>query len=140
MITVDAINDAWGWTGLHAVAVLGDNPFGNLLVQDDEGRTWQLRPQDLACEPVARNDADLAALAYNQSFLAEWYMPEMVDLAQATLGPLVDDRRYCLKIPRTLGGEFQRENLAMVPLAELIRFAGEGAQQFDGLVEFRMPS
>ena len=61
-------------------------------------------------------------------------------MVYATLGPLVDDRRYCLKIPRTLGGEFQRENLAMAPLADLIRFAGEGAQQFDGLVEFRMLS
>jgi hypothetical protein len=31
-----------------------------------------------------------------------------------------------------LGGHYGRDNLAMVPLHALIRFAGEGAQQFDG--------
>jgi hypothetical protein len=140
MITVDDINDAWGWVGLNCVAVLGANPFGNLLLLDDEGRYWRLRPQDLLCEPVASNAAGLAALSYNQAFLDEWYMPEMVNLAEATLGPLVEDRKYCLKIPRSLGGGFQRENLAMVPLSELIRFAGEGAQQFEGLPRFGMAS
>lgn len=133
MITVDDINDAWGWCGLHAVAVLGANPFGNLLLRDEEGRYWRLRPQDLMCEPVASNQAALSALAYNQAFLDEWYMPDNVHLAEATLGPLVGDCKYCLKIPRSLGGTYQRDNLAMVPLPQLIRFAGEGAQQFDGL-------
>ena len=132
MITVDDINESWGWCGLNAVAVLGENPFGNLLLLDDEGRCWRLRPQDLVCEPVASNHAELTALAYNQAFLATWYMPELVRLAEATLGPLVDDRKYCLKIPHSLGGEYQRDNFAMVPLPELIRFAGESAQQFDG--------
>jgi hypothetical protein len=140
MITVDDINDAWGWVGLNCVAVLGANPFGNLLLRDDEGRYWRLRPQDLLCEPVASNAADLSALSYNQAFLDEWYMPDMVNLAEATLGPLVEDRKYCLKIPRSLGGGFQSENLAMVPLSELIRFAGEGAQQFDGLPRLGMAS
>ena len=134
MITMDDINDAWGWCGLNAVAVLGENPFGNLLLRDDEGRYWRLRPQDLLCEPVASNQAELTALAYNQAFLDAWYMPELVQLAETTLGPLVDDRKYCLKIPRSLGGEYQRENLATAPLPALIRFAGEGAQQFDGFI------
>ena len=82
---------------------------------------------------MASSAADLAALSYNQAFLDDWYMPAMVDLAEAALGPLFDDRSYCLKIPRSLGGDFQRDNLAMAPLAQLIRFAGEGAQQFDGV-------
>lgn len=140
MIRVEDINDAWGWCGLNAVAVLGANSFGNLMLLDDEGRYWRLRPQDLRCEPVASSRAALAALSYNQAFLDDWYMPEMVDLAEATLGPLADDCTYCLKIPRSLGGDFQRDNLAMVPLAQLIRFAGEGAQQFDGLPGWGMAS
>lgn len=140
MITVEDINDAWGWCGLHAIAVLGANAFGNLMLLDDEGRYWRLRPQDLRCEPVANSRADLAALSYNQAFLDDWYMPEMVDLAEAALGPLVDDRTYCLKIPRSLGGDFQRDNFAMAPLSQLIRFAGEGAQQFDGVQGWGMAS
>lgn len=133
MITVDDINDAWGWCGLHAVAVLGENSFGNLIVRDADGLYWRLSPPELSCAPVAADRAALDALSYNQDFLDGWYMPEHVRLAEATLGPLAAGRTYCLKIPSPLGGEYRRDNLAIVPLCELIRFAGEGAQQFDGL-------
>jgi hypothetical protein len=133
MIDVDEINEAWGWVGLNAEEVLGENAFGNLIIRDDEGRYWRLSPQDLCCEPVAEDRAALDALSYNQEFLNEWYMPEQVDLAESALGPLSAGRKYCLKIPSALGGHYRRENLATVPLAELIRFAGESAQQFEGL-------
>ena len=133
MINVDDINEAWGWVGLTAVEVLGANAFGNLIIRDDEGRYWRLRPQDLCCEPLADNRDALDALSYNQDFLNDWYMPEVVHLAEATLGPLTDDRTYCLKIPSALGGHYGRDNLAIVPLPQLIRFSGEGAQQFEAL-------
>jgi hypothetical protein len=133
MITVEDINDAWGWMGLRAVEILGANAFGNLILRDADGSYWRLRPQDLCCEPVAGNRAALDALSYNQDFLNDWYMPELVHLAESTLGPLTDDRTYCLKIPSALGGHYGSENLATVPLSELIRFSGEGAQQLDGL-------
>jgi hypothetical protein len=133
MITVDDINEAWGWVGLNAVEVLGENAFGNLIIRDDEGRYWRLAPQELCCEPVAEDRAALDALSYNQEFLDVWYMPEQVRLAESALGPLSAGRKYCLKIPSVLGGHYGRDNLATVPLSELIRFAGEGAQQFDGL-------
>ena len=133
MIHVDDINESWGWVGLKAVEVLGANAFGNLIIRDEDDHYWRLRPQDLCCEPVANSRADFDALSYNQDFLNDWYMPEVVRLAEAALGPLTDGRKYCLKIPSALGGHYGRDNLATVPLAELIRFAGEGAQQFDGL-------
>jgi hypothetical protein len=122
MITVEEINDAWGWMGLRAVEILGANAFGNLMLRDADGSYWRLRPQDLCCEPVADNRAALDALSYNQDFLNDWYMPE-----------LTDDRSYCLKIPSALGGHYGSENLAIVPLSELIRFSGEGAQHLEGL-------
>jgi hypothetical protein len=137
MITVEEINDAWGWMGLRAVEILGANAFGNLILRDADGSYWRLRPQDLCCEPVADNRAALDALSYNQDFLNDWYMPELVDLAESTLGPLTDDRTYCLKIPSALGGHYGSENLATVPLSELIRFSGEGAQHLEGLPRWR---
>jgi hypothetical protein len=57
----------------------------------------------------------------------------VVRLAESMLGPLPDGRKYCLKIPSALGGHYGGDNFATVPLSELIRFSGEGAQQFDGL-------
>lgn len=133
MITVDDINEAWGWVGLEAVEVLGENAFGNLIIRDADGVVWRLCPNELCCEPVAEDGAALAALSYNQEFLNAWYMPDEVHLAESTLGPLSAGRKYCLRIPSALGGEYGRDNLATVPLSELIRFSGEGAQQFDGL-------
>jgi hypothetical protein len=133
MILVDDINEFWGWVGLTAVEVLGANAFGNLNIRDQDGEYWRLRPQDLCCEPVASSRAALDALSYNQDFLNDWYMPEAVRLAEAALGPLPEGRKYCLRIPSALGGHYRRDNLATAPLAELIRFSGEGAQQFDGL-------
>ena len=133
MIHVDDINESWGWVGLKAVEVLGANAFGNLIIRDEDDHYWRLRPQALCCEPLARSRAAFDALSYNQDFLNDWYMPEVVRLAEAALGPLTDGRKYCLRIPSALGGHYGRDNLATVPLAELIRFAGEGAQQFEGL-------
>jgi hypothetical protein len=133
MIPVDDINEAWGWVGLDAVEVLGENAFGNLIIRDAEGMYWRLSPQDLSCEPVAEDRAALDALSYNQDFLNDWYMPDAVRLAESTLGPLAAGRKYCLKIPSALGGNYGSDNLAIVPLSVLIRFSGEGAQQFEGV-------
>ena len=127
MSTVDDINAAWGWVGLAAVEVLGENDFGNLIIRDEYGKYWRLCPQDLDCQPVASDRAELAALSYNQAFLRDWYMTDHVHLAQNTLGPLPHGRKYCLKVPRALGGKYGRENLATAPLIELIRFSGDAA-------------
>ena len=133
MVQIEDINAAWGWVGFEAVEVLGENAFGHLILRDADGGYWRLSPPDLRCAPLAKDRAALAALAYNQDFLNDWYMPEQVRLAESALGPLGAGRKYCLKIPSPLGGGYGRDNLATVPLSELIRFAGEGAQQFDGL-------
>ena len=133
MIIIEDINAAWGWVGLKAVEVLGENAFGNLIIRDEDGLYWRLSPEDLCCAPVAEDRAALDALSYNQQFLDDWYMPERVSLAESTLGPLAAGRKYCLRIPSALGGHYGRDNLAIAPLSELISFSGEGAQQFDGL-------
>lgn len=127
MSTVDDINEAWGWVGLSAVEVLGENDFGNLIIRGEDGRYWRLCPQDLACQPVAYDRAGLDALSYNQAFLHDWYMTEVVHLARNTLGPLPHGRKYCLKVPSALGGKYGRDNLATAPLVELIRFSGDAA-------------
>ena len=132
MSTVDEINESWGWVGLTAVEVLGENDFGNLIIRDEEGKYWRLCQQELRCETVAGDRDELDALSYNQQFLHGWYMTELVTMAREKLGPLASGRKYCLKVPSVLGGKYGRDNLATAPLLALIRFSGEVAQQIVG--------
>jgi hypothetical protein len=124
---------AWGWTGIKPSEVVGENDFGNLMVRDVEGRYWRLCPEDLSCEIVANNRAELDALSANQSFLQSWHASARVDEAKATVGPLGLGRKYCLKIPGPLGGEHHGSNFGTISLEELIEFSGEIARQIDGL-------
>ena len=140
MNTVDEINESWGWVGLSAVEVLGENDFGNLIIRDEDGKYWRLCPQDLCCQTVAGDREQLDALSYNQQFLHGWYMTEWVSLAREKLGPLATGRKYCLKVPSVLGGKYGRDNLATVPLSALIRFSGEVAQHMDGRAEATAPA
>ena len=133
MSTVDEINESWGWVGLTAVEVLGENDFGNLIIRDEDGKYWRLCPQELRCEPVAGDQDEFDKLSYNQQFLHGWYMTELVTLAREKLGPLASGRKYCMTVPGVLGGEYGEDNLTTAPLLDLIRFSGEGAQQFCGM-------
>jgi len=60
-------------------------------------------------------------------------MSGLVEQAAAKLGPLTEGRKYCLKIPGPLGGEYGGENLATVPLVQLIGVSGYLAKQIKDL-------
>lgn len=129
MNLVDEIRQSWCWIGLDPVEVVGENDFGNLIVKDTEGKYWRLCPEDCSCSVVAANRQELDALSTNQEFLHDWYMHALVELALEKCGPLPEGRKYCLKIPSLLGGEYDGENLASAPLVELVRFSGDVAKQ-----------
>jgi hypothetical protein len=132
MSTVDEINDSWGWVGLTAVEVMGENDFGNLIIRAADGKYWRLCPQELRCEPVAGDRDEFDKLSYNQQFLHGWYMTELVTMAREKLGPLASGRKYCMTVPRAFGGEAGGDNFATAPLLDLIRFSGEGARHMEG--------
>ena len=56
-------------------------------------------------------------------------MTALVSLANDKCGPLTEGRKYCLKIPGVLGGEYGVENLATSPQVELVRISGDIALQ-----------
>ena len=124
---------AWGWIGIEPSEVVGENDFGNLMVRDVAGRYWRLCPEDLSCKVVAENRAELDALSTSQAFLRDWYASALVDRARDIVGPLSPGRKYCLKIPGPLGGEYGDSNLASIPLAELIDVSGNIAHQIEAL-------
>lgn len=133
MRLLDEIQSAWGWTGIKPVELIDENDFGNLIVKDEHGHYWRLCPEDCYCKIVATNREELNRLSTDQEFLADWYMRALVDQAFEQLGVLSAGRKYCLKIPGVLGGEYGGTNLGTISVDELIRSSGHIAQQIENL-------
>ena len=135
MELTELIRSAWGWTGIDPTEVVGENDFGNLIVRDARDRYWRICPEDLYCKLVANDRAELDTMSKDQEFLRDWYMSTLVDAAKKRIGPLSPGRKYCLKIPAVLGGEYSGDNVTSMALAELIAVSGDISRQIDGLPE-----
>ena len=130
---IQEIKNAWSWIGIEPISVVGENDFGNLMIEDSAGRYWRLCPEDVYCEVVATSREELDKLSSNQEFLNDWYMESLVDQAKENLGPLDEGYKYHLVIPGALGGAYDISNIAKAPLLELIRFSGDIARQIKDL-------
>jgi hypothetical protein len=129
MNLIEEIRAAWGWIGLDPAQIVDENDFGNLLIKDVIGRYWRLRPEDCECAVVAASREELDRLSGDQGFLHDWYMHALVEAARQRCGPLPAGAKYSLKVPGLLGGEYGGDNLAITPLAELIRVSGQIANE-----------
>lgn len=129
MELIEHIESAWRWTGIKPVKVVAENDFGNLLVRDQQGRYWRICPEDLYCKVIAGDRAAFDALVQDEEFQQDWNMLALVEEAQAKVGPLGLGRKYCLKIPGLLGGEYGGTNLASISLVELVTASGDIAFQ-----------
>lgn len=129
MSIIEAVRTAWAWCGIDAVEVVGENDFGNLIVRDAVGSYWRLCPEDLYCKVIAEDRQTLDVLLKDQQFLHDWYMSGLVDQGLQRLGVLPEGRKYCLKIPGVMGGEYGGDNLATIGLQELVLVSGDIAQQ-----------
>jgi len=133
MELIEQIERAWGWTGIKPAEVVGENDFGNLVVRDAQGQYWRICPEDLYCEVIATDRAAFDALVKDEEFQNDWNMYALVEEAKAKVGPLGSGRKYCLKIPGLLGGEYGGNNLASIGLVELVRVSGDIAFQIKDL-------
>ncbi|PJZ47470.1 T6SS immunity protein Tdi1 domain-containing protein [Leptospira saintgironsiae] len=130
---LNVLKDSWGWTGLDPEKIIKENEFGNLLILDRKGQYWRLCPEDLYCEIIAINSDKLTVLLDDQDFIEDWEMKSLVDLAFERYGQLPDGRKYCLKIPGTLGGEYKLSNISTISFIELIQYSGDVALQIKDL-------
>jgi hypothetical protein len=133
MNIVAEIESAWGWTGIRPSEVVDENDFGNLIIKDIEGRYWMICPEELSCEIVAQTRSELDRLSVDQEFLRDWYMRALVEKAHEKCGALAAGRKYCLKIPAVLGGQYSSDNMGTITLLELIRASGDIAQKIKDL-------
>lgn len=129
MDCISNIAAAWSWIGLHPRAIIADNDFGNIIVEDMQGRYWRICPEELSCTAVSGTRADWDQLYALPAFQEDWAMLPLVSAAMARLGSLGQGRKYCLKIPAVLGGEYGGENLGTIDFRELISASGDMAKQ-----------
>lgn len=123
----------WGWLGLVPEEVVAENDFGNVIVRATDGRYWRIIPEECECLVVAEDRASLDRLSHDPDFLHDWYMRQLVELAREALGALPQGRKYCLKIPGILGGEYAAHNLGTASLHEIVGIAGDIAQKIQNL-------
>ncbi|WP_426399134.1 T6SS immunity protein Tdi1 domain-containing protein [Ralstonia sp. R-29] len=133
MSILKEVQDAWGWTGIKPVELVDENDFGNLIIKDVHRQCWRLCPEDCYCEVVAPDQAAFEVLAADSEFLVDWQMSVLKDQATQQLGALSAGRKFCLKIPGILGGEYGGDNLGTISLEELIRVSGDLAHQIASL-------
>ncbi len=133
MSVISEIERAWGWTGVRPSEVVGENDFGNLIIKDVDGRYWRLCPEEPSCKVVAQTRQELDRLSIDQEFLHDWNMKPIVEEARERCGPLTEGRKYCLKTPALLGGNYGGDNLATITLVELIRASGHIGEQIKDL-------
>ncbi len=123
------IRSAWSWIGLEPVRIIAGNDFGNLIIEDKKGSYWRLCPEECSCTRIATNHEELQTLLKDPKFSEDWEMVQIVEVARQVCGPLSEGRKYALKIPGCLGGDYVAENFAIIPLIELIGFSGSIALQ-----------
>lgn len=126
---IKEVNSSWGWIGLESVRVFAENDFGNLIIEDADGGFWRICPEECFCKKIAGDRDELNAVIADPEFAEDWEMLRIVQAARETCGPLEHGRKYALKIPGCLGGEYVAENFATAPLQELVGFSGSIAHQ-----------
>ena len=60
---VEEVQQAWGWIGMEAEAIVGENDFGHLIVKDKAGKFWRISPEELSCEILAWSRDELDVLS-----------------------------------------------------------------------------
>ena len=129
MNLIAKISESWGWVSISPLRIVAENEFGNLIIEDIEGRFWRLCPEELSCLVIADSEDELSEVRSDPDFVAEWEMRTLVEEARKSLGDLSDGRKFCLKIPGIFGGAYEIENIAIVPFEELISISGDLAFQ-----------
>lgn len=123
----DIIQKEWGWLGFEVDQVMAVNAFGNVLFRSLDGQYWRICPEDLLCEPIARDDANYRLVLQDADFQADWNMERLVEMARDTIGDLHEGYSYCLKLWTPLGGGYAVDNIAQAPTDQVMASAGHVA-------------
>jgi hypothetical protein len=122
---INEINTAWNWKGFTATEIVRTNDFGNIIFKTDKNEYWRLCPEEIRCEKIAESETEFEQLLTDSEFINDWEMLNLLIIAQSELGALSENQKYCLKIPAVIGGNYEKSNLGIISLTELISFSGD---------------
>lgn len=129
MSILESVSQYWGWTGIQPEKIIAENEFGNLIMQDVEGRFWRLCPEDLYCDPIADDKDEYNELVKDEEFNLDWFMDVMVQKATEKYGTLPEGKKFHLLEPGALGGKYAVFNIRPMEFDRMIKFSGELAQK-----------
>ena len=132
---LEAIKSAWGWIGIRPQKLYWLNKFGNIIVKDEGGCYWLIRPEELSCEIIAWTEDEMTKLWKDEDFVLDWEMTVLVDLAEEKFGKNINDRCFYFVISPVLGGKYELQNIQTVPILDLVSFSGDIAEQIKDLPE-----
>jgi len=130
---LEIVNESWKWSGQIFVKCLGQNDFGNLMLENQSGEYWRICPEELSIEKIADSREELNRISKTKEFYEDWYMISLVEAAKGKYGVLPKDRKFCLKIPGVLGGKYEISNVGTISLKVLIEFSGHVASEIKDL-------
>ena len=121
--------------GIDPTRVTAISPFGHLIVSDRSGAYWYLDPELRTLEQVADCDTELFTYMNQPEVRQTWQASALVEQAFAHLGESAAGWCYSLKPLALLGGDYNPENLCILPVEELVRFSGSVEEQTRHLPE-----
>lgn len=126
---VGAVMRGWGWTGIAPEAIRAVSPFGHLIIRDVAGDFWYLDPELRSLERIAGTETELFAHMNKPDVREVWQALALVDAARERLGDPGEGYCYSLKTMALLQGDYNHDNLCIIPVAELIDFTGDFERQ-----------
>ena len=129
---LDAVNEGWNWCGLNATAVHAVSPMGHLLLSDDEGCFYYLDTDGMELTPLG--DEGAAKAHFDKDETREiWQATALVEGARQRLGNPPEGSVFTLSPMHWIDGQYSVDNMAMLPLAEIVFLSGDIARQLKDL-------
>ena len=132
MSVVGALNDGWGWTGIKAAKVHDQSPMGHLIFASSEGCFYYLDVDGMRIETLGTADAVQAHFATREA-QELWSGGALVDAARNRFGELPEGHVFNLEPLALLQGQYEADQMCVLPLEDLIRFTGDAARQLKDL-------
>lgn len=131
---VQALNAAWGWTGVRFLQVVAHSLMGHMLAIDDAGAFHYVDP-DLGEVTRLGTESEAKAHMARDETKAIWRADTLVEAAAQRLGAPAMGEVYSLTPEAMVAGDYAHENLVRVDLVRLIHISGDLARQTRDLPE-----